>query len=364
MEKELEKLKTTYQGLHLYQAGIPGYPRNFTRDSIISAIISSDPKMLEGQLKFCAQRQGLKKNSTNGEEPGKIFHEYPPVEIDGLSTEFNACDTTALFLIGHEVYQKLTKNDNLFENQRENIQKAVDYILAHLKNNLFIESPEFAGANRFALKTTYWKDGGIIQRENGTPTYPIIYTLAHIQNARALKSAALLLKREDLSETASLMIRSLGNLYDNELNSFYIALDEEGPIKGISSDSLHALFYLSPDDLPIDIIKNIVKASAILETEIGYRTLDKNLSTEEDKVSQYYGNLVWPFEQAIINAAAKKFGLAEVEEITSRIKSLLDTAPEFFLIKNNNSIEKSGSDPQLWTAAAKKYFTLEAPVLL
>ena len=34
-----------------------------------------------------------------GEEPGKIHHELPGVKQDGLWTTYDACDTTALFLL-------------------------------------------------------------------------------------------------------------------------------------------------------------------------------------------------------------------------------------------------------------------------
>src|SRR3989344_3824002 len=258
--EELKKLKNVFEGIEVYNAGIPKFLRNFTRDGIISAILMNDAKMLKNQLRFCSLNQGSKKNPITGEEPGKIFHEYPGVifeKRENLSTEFNACDTTALFIIGHKKYFELTNDKTLLKEQKDNIQKAAAYIEKHLQNGLFTENPKFADAKKFALKVTYWKDSVLINRKGGEPKYPVVFTLAHIQNMRAMKYA-----------------------------------------------------------------------SELLETKIGYSTLDPNLG---DKIKNgYHSRTVWPFEQAIIYEGAKKFGLKKIMKISSRILEYLDTNPEIF----------------------------------
>ena len=90
----MEKLKIERDGIELFNAGFPNFPRNFTRDSIISGLIMRDAKMLRNQLLYSSKMQGKKNNSKTGEEKGKIFHESPGYIINQLSTEFNACDTT------------------------------------------------------------------------------------------------------------------------------------------------------------------------------------------------------------------------------------------------------------------------------
>ena len=72
-------------------------------------------------------------NPFTGEEPGKIFHEYPGVEINGYSTLFNACDTTAMFLIAHEVYQTLTGDKSLAKKQEKHIERAAIEILDEIR---------------------------------------------------------------------------------------------------------------------------------------------------------------------------------------------------------------------------------------
>ena len=351
----MDRLKTKYDGIGLYQAGLPDFPRNFTRDSIISAIIMRDSLMLKNQLLFSAKKQGTKKDSFTGEEPGKIFHEYPGVILNRLNTEYNACDTTALFLIAHSAYQKLNNDKSLAENQKENIIHAVDYILSHLnKNYLFYEDPKFCGANKFALKVTYWKDSEILGRKNGQPEYPVVYTLAHIQNLAAIRVSSKLLHSKKLFKISQKMKMAIQRLYDKDLKLFYIAIDKKGPIKGINSDLLHALFYLENGDIENNQIEGIERSSIELETSIGFRTLSPRFKMKDT----YHSQTVWPFEQAIIHIGAKKFGLEKIQKISSSIIKFLDTEPEYFTTKNNKP-KKAGCDPQLWTIAAKKYFNLQ-----
>ncbi len=349
----MKKLQIKRNGLTLYSAG-SGYLGNFTRDGIISGILSSSTKILKDQLIFSATLQGKEKNNVNGEEPGKIHHEYPCAWIGNLSTQYNACDATALFLIGHLMYQKLSHDDKLAKKQRSEIENATSYIIRHLHHNyLFIEAPQFCEAKRFALKTTYWKDSEIINRKNGMPDYPIIYTLAHAQNLAGLRAAAKLMNVSFLDSLIEKMKTGLESLYVEKMGTLCIGHDKAGPIHQISSDSLHALFYLEEGDLAKDQIQSIEASSTPLETPIGYRTLTAQAAEEvEDK---YHASTVWPFEQAIINSAAKRFGLKRAEMISSRITGKLDTDPELFYIKGSRFI-KSASDPQLWTWAAKKYF--------
>jgi glycogen debranching enzyme len=118
------------------------------------------------------------------------------------------------------------------------------------------------------------------------------------------------------------------------------------------------LYFLEKDDLPEKRVERIVKASKVLETRLGYRTLDPAekynaaLGTTEDG---YHARTVWPFEQAFIHIAARKFGLPAVTKVSERIVRHLDTFPELFII-DDSGYRSGGSQIQLWTVAAKHYF--------
>ncbi|MEM8860457.1 MAG: hypothetical protein AAGD96_19210, partial [Chloroflexota bacterium] len=144
-------------GLDVYNAGLPRFPRNFTRDGIITALLAADADMMRGQLEFCALHQGKTFDPITGEEPGKIHHEWPGYPIRELFTTYNACDAAAFFLIGHNWLQAHFPDDGFVAAQARAIQAAAEYIERHLnQDQLFEESPRYSGAEHFALRVTYW----------------------------------------------------------------------------------------------------------------------------------------------------------------------------------------------------------------
>lgn len=357
IKKELEtlvfeKLTTEREGIPQYKAGLPGYNRVFARDSIISCLLMQDDLGMEFILKKCINRQGEKQDPLTGEERGKIFHECPGVEIRGKLTDFNASDTTALFLIGMNYHNKRRK-DNFVRINSEAIEKAVNYILNHIKNDFFVESPKFCGADKFALKVTYWKDSEIFDRPNGEPVYPVAYSLLQTQVIAGLRSAAELTGRKELNKIASRLNKALWDkLYDKKLGILAIGKDKQGLISGITSDALHALYYLNGDDVPKDGLEEIVEKSRDLETPVGYRTAYSSNGGE------YHFGSIWPFEQAFIHAGGKKFGLEHVKEVASRVVDAVGSDNHEYLLyhERTGKTEKKGCNPQLWTVAAKSYF--------
>ncbi len=354
-KKFLRKLKfRRIRDLELYVAGLPNFPRNFSRDSIISSILMQDSNSLKNQLIFCAKTQGEEKNPHTAEEKGKIIHEFPGAELRNLSTKYNASDTTALFLIGHEIYQKLTGDSNLKSSQKRNIVEAVHYIERHLdKRGAFIEDPKYCGAKKFALKVTYWKDSELVNREKGEPRYPLTINLLHLQNMRAMKSASFLLKDKKYLNHYNKMLDFFNkNLYDDKKNLFYLGMDKSGKIENNSTDMLHSLFYLDKKDLSKKQLDAILKNSLELETKKGYRAMVPNEKIND----KYHVETVWPFEQAIIHAGTKKFELERPQKITRRVLKYINKSPFEILLLNKKRYAFGGCKTQLWTIAAKEYF--------
>ena len=367
----LSSFKNPYNNLVLYNAGYPRYAHFFTRDSIISAILLRDAVMLRDTLSFCIEKQGKTEDSYSGEEVGKIIHEYPGVTIRGLSTSYNACDSTAMFLVGCSLYRDWTGDEEFIESNLGAIKSAVNYIKKHIHNGAFIENPENSFAKRFALKVTYWKDSELFGRRNGEPVYPVIYTLAHVQNICALRAGAKLLNDSSLSVIAHGMVLYLNKKLLDFKNSFLIVLDKDGGISVPSSDFLHMLSYLNQGDLSEQSLNKIADLSSGLETSVGFRTLGKEES--QFMTDHYHSKTVWPFEQAFINNGAKKFRLwaeesgfhylveklSHIEEVSARTNAMLsDTSiPELFIIDSLDEVRNGGNKKQLWTLAAKYYFS-------
>lgn len=373
----MKRLKTSYKGMDLWLAGLPGFQSLFVRDGLEAGMLAGLHEMLRNFITYSTFYQGTKYDPSTGEEPGKHPHERNPlthtgVELEGkpgLTTEYNACDTTALWLIALNEYTKLTGDLSLLKKFKNAALSSVEYIQTHLsEDNLFFEDPRLTGASEFALNVTYWKDSVVPGRRGGKPHYPVVYTLAHVQNLAGLRAARKLLKTRKLDYPISEMAKNLDLLWDKKAGTFDIALDSAGPIRGISSDSLHALYYLEPGDISPKKIEQVVDASRALETAAGYRTLASRFATMNDG---YHTRTIWPYEQAKINSGARKHRLwtekndlhslgkklRHVEGVSRRVLSQLNgNNNETLVIGRGRKVTRGGNDPQLWTIAAKQYF--------
>ena len=178
------RLAKIRNGLTVYDAGLPRFPRNFTRDGIIAALLLRDVVMMRDQLRFCALHQGRQNDAHSGEEPGKIFHEFPGYSLRGKSTQFNGCDTTGLWLYGLAQVVAWSGDSSLVTELHSEIEAALHYVQQHLDvHGLLNEDPAFSGAEHFALKVTYWKDSVLVDRPNGGASVACCFSFGTCTNA-------------------------------------------------------------------------------------------------------------------------------------------------------------------------------------
>ena len=336
------------KGTKLFMAAYPNYPGNFSRDSIIYGMLAGDKQALRAQIEFSAKNQGVKTNAITGEEPGKIHHELPEVIINNKSSAYNACDTTALFLLAiANLYE--SGDIDILELYSSNIESALGYIKSHIRDGLFYEDPSLCGATEFALKVTYWKDSQI-NNINAKPRYPIVYSLAHFQNAAAIEAVGRALGNHDLLNFSNQMIeKGFERLWKED--HFIVAVDgNDNEIDPISSDSLHLLLYINPDYIPDGYAEKIQKYIEKLETKAGYLS---GIACMEG-IDDYHTRYIWTHEQALLHAASKKHSLNKCAEVASRVIGFIDTFPE--LIDPTSGFKPAGNHPQLWSIGASQYF--------
>jgi hypothetical protein len=336
------------KGTSLYNAAYPGYQSNFSRDSLLYGLLASDDGALLDQVAYSTEHQGKKSDPETGEEPGKIHHEFPSGLWRGRPTVYNACDTTAMYLIAIATLVDKGHDDMLIK-YRKSIRLAMQYIRSHVKNNLFFESPALCGASNFAVRVTYWKDS-VLNGQYEEPTYPIVFSLVHFQNAYALRVIGRVTNDPSLVKLGNKMIKvGIDKLWEKD--HFIVARDGEGvDIDSPSSDSLHALLFIEPSDLPAGHALAIEHYMRQLKTKAGYRA-GIPVSTSKD---DYHTRYVWTHEQALLNSAALKHGLNEALQISGRVVNYLDTLPE--LIDPSLDYAPAGNSPQLWVIGAAKYF--------
>jgi glycogen debranching enzyme len=341
----------------LYYAGLPKYRHNFSRDSFIYGLLAGDMPALLAQIEYSAQHQGTKSDPETGEEKGKIHHELPGYPGRGHLTTYNACDTTALYLLAisaaFEHGQAETINTYV-----ASIDAAVDYILNHSTNNLFAEDPRYCGASGFALNVTYWKDS-VLNGAYDEPHYPIVYTLVHFQVAAALQRIGQILHDQPLIDKGDLMKRvGLQTLWQGD--HFMVALDNHTTIiDAPSSDSLHSLLYLEVDEIPETYVRAVEDYSEQLMTAVGYLpSIQQNTNPD-----LYHIRYLWVFEQALLHAAAQKHNLRTAAAIAKRVAPhLTNKFPELFDSANN--FRPAGDTLQLWSIGAQRYFKHPANCLL
>ncbi len=334
----------------LYCAGAPRYAANFSRDSLTYALLAEDLDALRAQVEFSAGRQGRRRDPETGEEPGKIHHELPGARIRDLSTAYNACDTTALFVIA---VGELARHGELgiAQRYRENVARAVGYFHEHIYDGVFHEDTKQSGGERFALKVTYWKDSDLnVAGEMKEPTYPIAYALPHFQCQAALRCAARLLGSGELEEIADEMTaRGFETFWRDD--HFAVAVERHGAVVDPpSSDSLHSLLYIRPGDIARPDAQRLVHYSEQLATPYGYLA---GLAQADD-VDEYHTRWVWVHEQSLLHSAARRHGLDRAEEVATRIVPTLDRGfPELI---DPSSGGPRGNSTQLWSIGAHVYF--------
>lgn len=366
-------LSISREGLTLYKAGIDGpagYLENFPRDTLESGMAADDPDMIRDQIIYVHLSQAKEHNPLTGAEPFKPHHQRPGVILEnGLSTEYNASDVGALYLMAHSYYRNRTGDRSLIERFQGGIRGVVEvYIPSHINPETyqFVEDPRFCGARDFALKRTDWKDSMTPGRENGKVIYPVVYPNIQAIYMRGLRDADLVLNTREFTSETIKMRKGLQSLYDTEAGSFYIAIDKFGPVPGINSDSLNIMAYLDLEDLELAQWEAIIKASTVLETVAGYQNIDPEIAkTMEDD----YHARVWPKENVFIHKGATRLqqrareeclpvlveALEGVRRVSSRVYHYLDTYPETLKVEGGK-VRKLGCDPQLWTYASKQYF--------
>jgi glycogen debranching enzyme len=331
----------------------------FARDLFTTAFMLDDLRLLKDTIQFALITQGRKCDPNTGEEPYRVIHEYSDVEYRDLSTRYNAADTTLYLLIALECYHRQTQDRELIEVHSRRISSTIDYVLSRIEDDLFWEDPKRCGAERYALRATYWKDSGLPGGRE--PRYPVVYTLVQAQAACALRAAARLIRdfdlgydAESLEERAERLIRALlSELWDDEGDFPIIALTNEGPVRGIASDGLHMLAYLRPGDLPSDKLRALAEGAAALQTPYGYRTYAPDQPGYDPK--SYHWGSIWPFDQYFIACGAIKHGLAEIAKRSLGVVEALERfgfAELFFW--DGRSLSPSGCGTLLWSTAYPK----------
>ncbi|MBC7098906.1 hypothetical protein H5T52_07285 [Candidatus Bipolaricaulota bacterium] len=368
-----ERLRTTVRVggdvFFLYNAGLAGEKVKFgifPRDLLVTGLMLEEVELLRETIRFSLATIGRQQDPTTGEEPGRVLHELQDVRRDGLSSRYSAVETSQLLLIAAKRCLALSGEISPFAG-REGLRAAGEYVLRHVRDGLFWEDPAFCGGKAYFAKATYWKDSHLPGR--GEPRYPVAYTLVQAQTAAALRALARLSRPLGLGFSARALegkaagiVRSIWTvLWDEELGFPMIALDEGGPIQGISSDALHLLAYLRPGEVPPEKLEAIRAGARRLFTPYGVRTYAPG--QPDFSPFAYHLGAIWPYEQYFIALGAQMHGLGQAVENALRVALALQRLGfvELFYwteegLVGPGAVPGEGCGLQLWSAAVPEGF--------
>lgn len=335
----------------------------FPRDLLITGLIGNEVNFLHESVRFCAATIGRQRDPRTGEEPGRVLHEFDPYTQDGLSTRYNACETSHLFLIGGA--RCLAAGFDLRAIGDE-LRAAGEYVLRHIEDDLFWEDPRRAGAERYLLRATYWKDSFLPGRRE--LRFPVAYALVQAQTVAALRALGRLSQALDLGfDPGALAARAravVAALWDRlwDPNADYLALAWDGGelVPGVSSDGLHLLAYLRPEDVPPAKLDSIRRRASELATPYGFRTYAPG--QPDYSPTGYHQGAIWPYEQWFIAQGAVVHGLVDVLSVAERVLAALEALGfvELFYwqdeLRGPGVVPGEGCDLQLWSTVVPEGF--------
>jgi hypothetical protein len=364
-----------------YEAAQPGYRKAFIRDTETAARLMGSLGMLRTQMQYSAKRMGTKLDPVTGEEPGKFPHEVPgAVTANGLLTTFNSCDSVARFLsMGAMLIEE--NDEDVMSEYGDEIKKGIRYVYRHTSYSgrvgdienpfgLFVEDPMFSGTvefdgrqRHFGLKRTDWEDSELNRAdpEKREPYYPVVYSLAHFQNADAMLRLGQALGNYEGRRLENygryMMEAGIKRLWRGD--HFVSAVDGYGDVdEKPSSDTLQALLYIPPEiaakHLPRNYRELVQSYMQQLETEFGYRA---NIPAKDGEggVDPYH-TYVWIYQNAELHAASVLHGLDAPKEVAQRSRALIDPADGIYPECADEGGNITGNVWQLWTMAAYLYF--------
>jgi Mannosylglycerate hydrolase MGH1-like glycoside hydrolase domain len=366
----------------------------FGRDALYMGInlYESFPELLRATLYRLAELQGVKYNSANEEEPGRIIHWAPdphdPVAehisaVNGWEwPHYGAIDSTPLFIRG---ILRVLKDDPSFlkiryvgvDRQEHDLSHAFHAAIAWLETRLQSNSEgllEFRMSQPRGIWNQAWKDTpesyvhsdgtyanhtqGIASIEVQALAYDTLVDLAQYY-AGELKRQKNSPTGTDLQTKLELLSARARQLKDRVLDTFwledargaYFALatdrDQAGrprPLAVRTSNMGHALHLLDDDDPEV-----VRRQAALIETLFSEELLDRNgirtLSSRETRFVpfSYHCGSVWPWDNEAIAKELRKVGYpALAHDLERRVWRVADTLGFFIeFVPGNNAVTPS-----------------------
>ncbi|MFF4889691.1 amylo-alpha-1,6-glucosidase [Micromonospora chersina] len=314
-------------GVRLLAAGLPWFMTLFGRDSIFTSlqVLPFLPELVPPTILMLAGLQGSRLDDFRDEEPGKILHELRYGETAGFQEQphspyYGAADTSALFVILLDEYERWTGDTKLVRQLEQEARGALGWLDSYgdLLGTGYVwymtRNPETGLANQC------WKDSwdSISYSDGRLPPFP--RATCELQGyAYDAKLRGARLAREHWNdpayadrlerEAAALKERFNRDFWIPEREYYALALDPDGRhVDALSSNIGHLLWSGIVDES---------RAAAVAGQLLGPRLFSgwgvRTLADDQGRYNPvgYHVGTVWPFDNSIIAWGLWKYGFRD-----------------------------------------------------
>ncbi|MFI7428307.1 glycogen debranching N-terminal domain-containing protein [Micromonospora sp. NPDC049836] len=314
-------------GVRLLAAGLPWFMTLFGRDSIFTSlqILPFLPELVPPTLLMLAGLQGSRLDDFRDEEPGKILHELRYGETAGFEEQphspyYGSADSTALFVILLDEYERWTGDDSLVRMLEHETRAALAWLdtygdllgtgyISYLTRN-----PETG------LQNQCWKDSwdAISFSDGRLPAFPRatceLQGYAYDAKLRGARLARTFWQDPAYAdrlerEAAALKERFNRDFWIHDREYYALALDPDGrQVDALSSNIGHLLWSGIVDE---------PRAAAVARHLLGPRLFSgwgvRTLADDQGRYNPigYHVGTVWPFDNSIIAWGLWKYGFRE-----------------------------------------------------
>jgi glycogen debranching enzyme len=350
----------------------------FGRDSLITSLqaLPFRPDLAATTLRTLASRQGTTVDDFRDEEPGKILHElrFGELTVTGRtphSPYYGSADSTPLFLILLDEYERWTGNAELVRTLERNARQALEWIDSYgdLDRDGYVEYQTRNPA--CGLVNQCWKDSwnAILFADGAVAAGPIatceIQGYVYDAKRRCARLARRFWQDEPLAarldaEADALRERFLDDFWIEETECFALALDgHKRQVDSITSNVGHLLWSGIVGQDHADAVAGRLMSDTMY-SGWGVRTMASDQGGYNPV--EYHNGTVWPHDNSIIAAGLRGYGhdveAARIADSMIRAAGFFDhRLPEVFAGCESSLTHApveypTASSPQAWAAAA------------
>jgi glycogen debranching enzyme len=352
-------------------AGLPWFMAIFGRDSIITSLQSLPfaPELAASTLRALGLFQGRVDDPFRDEDPGKILHELRLGEMTAFedrphSPYYGSADSTPLFLVLLEEYERWTGDRELVKSLEHEARAAIDWIdrYGDRDGDGFIEYER--RNTKTGLENQCWKDSwDSIAFSNGeiAPTPRATCELQGYAYDAKMRTARLAREvygdpawAEKLEKEAAELKRRFNDAFWIWRRGFFaLALDKQKrQVDSLTSNIGHLLWSgIVDDDKAEKVVEHLMGPE--LFSGWGVRTM----GTAEGAYNPigYHVGTVWPHDNSIIAWGLRRYGYRKEAATLSR--AMLEAAELF----HHRLPEAFGGYPRAETKYPVEYPTACSP---